>query len=70
MEIVLIMSQEHETLPKAEIKAVLTAERVPFILKYHYGGVMILDVPEEFSDHLKDVGKRFSYTHEVCRLLI
>ncbi len=31
---------------------------------------MILDVPEEFSDHLKDVGKRFSYTHEVCRLLI
>ncbi len=27
MEIVLILSQEHQTLPKAEIEAVLKAER-------------------------------------------
>ena len=30
MEIVLIMSQEHKTLPKAEIEAVLKAENIPF----------------------------------------
>ena len=47
MEIVLIMSQEHETLPKAEIKAVLKAEGVPFKIKSQYGGVLILDIPEE-----------------------
>jgi len=70
MEIVLIMSQEHETLPKAEIKAVLKAESVPFRIKCHYDGVIILDVPDKCSKYLKDIGKRFSYTHEVCRLLI
>jgi len=70
MEIVLIMSQEHETLPKAEIEAVLKAENIPFSIKCHYDGVMILDVPDECLKYLKDVGRRFSYTHEVCRLLI
>ena len=70
MEIVLIMSQEHETLPKAEIKAVLKAEGVPFRIKKQYGGLLILDVPDERLESLKIVGRRFSYTHEVCKLLI
>ncbi len=70
MEIVLIMSQEHETLPKAEIEAVFKAEGIPFGIKEQYEGVLILDVPDECSESLKIVGKRFSYTHEVCRLLI
>jgi tRNA (guanine10-N2)-dimethyltransferase len=70
MEIVLIMSQEHETLPKAEIEAVLKAENVPFKIRDLYDGVLILDIPDECSESLKIVGKRFSYTHEVCRLLI
>lgn len=70
MEIVLIMSQEHETLPKAEIEAIFKAEGIPFGIKEQYEGVLILDVPDECSESLKIVGKRFSYTHEVCRLLI
>jgi tRNA (guanine10-N2)-dimethyltransferase len=70
MEIVLIMSQEHETLPRAEIEAVLKAEGVPFRIKTQYGGLLILDVPDERLKSLKIVGKRFSYTHEVCKLLI
>jgi tRNA (guanine10-N2)-dimethyltransferase len=70
MEIVLIMSQEHETLPRAEIEAVLKAEGVPFRIKTQYGGLLILDVPDERLKSLKIIGKRFSYTHEVCKLLI
>ena len=70
MEIVLIISQEHKTLPKAEIEAVLKAENVHFDIKDHYKGVLILDVPEECSEFLKNIAKRFSYTHEVCKLLI
>jgi tRNA (guanine10-N2)-dimethyltransferase len=70
MEIVLIMSQEHTTLPKAEIIAVLNAENIPFLIKNEYTGVLILNIPDKFSESLKTIGKRFSYTHELCRLLI
>jgi tRNA (guanine10-N2)-dimethyltransferase len=70
MEIVLIMSQEHQTLPRAEIEAVLTAEGVPFTIKNQYKGLLILDVLSNFLEPLKIISKRFSYTHEVCRLLI
>ena len=70
MEIVLIMSQEHETLPKAEIEAVLKAENIPFDILDQYCGVLILNVPDECLKSLKMIAKRFSYTHEVCKLLI
>ena len=70
MEIVLIMSQEHKTLPKAEIEAVLKAENIPFEILNQYDGVLILNVPDECLKSLNMVGKRFSYTHEVCKLLI
>ncbi len=70
MEIVLILSQEHQTLPKAEIEAVLKAESIPFNFQNQYEGVLILNVPDEYSKSLKTFGKRLSYTHEVCKLLI
>jgi tRNA (guanine10-N2)-dimethyltransferase len=70
MEIVLIMSQEHKTLPKAEIESVLKAENIPFSIKNEYNGVLILDIPEKYLESLKTIGIRFSYTHEVCKLLI
>ncbi len=70
MEIVLILSQEHQTLPKAEIEAVLNAESIPFSFENQYEGVLILNVPDEYSKSLKTFGKRLSYTHEVCKLLI
>jgi tRNA (guanine10-N2)-dimethyltransferase len=70
MEIVLIMSQEHKTLPKAEIEAVLKAENIHFDVINQYDGVIILNIPDECFKSLKMIGKRFSYTHEVCKLLI
>jgi tRNA (guanine10-N2)-dimethyltransferase len=70
MEIVLIVSQEHKTLPKAEIKAILKAENIPFDILNQYDGVLILNVPDECLKSLKMIAKRFSYTHEVCKLLI
>ena len=70
MEIVLIMSQEHKTLPKAEIEAVLKAENILFDVISQYEGVLILDVPDECLESLKMIAKRFSYSHEVCKLLI
>ncbi len=70
MEIVLIMSQEHKTLPKAEIEAVLKAENIPFDILNQYDGVLILNVPDKCLQSLKMIAKRFSYTHEVCKLLI
>ena len=70
MEIVLILSQEHQTLPKAEIEAVLNAESIPFSFENQYEGVLILNVPDEYSKYLETFGKRLSYTHEVCKLLI
>ncbi len=70
MEIVLIMSQEHFTLPKAEIEAVLNAESVPFRVKKEYNGILILDVPKKHAESIKTIGKRFSYTHEVCNLIM
>lgn len=70
MEIVLIMSQEHKTLPRAEIEAVLKAENIPFHIINQYDGVLILDVPDDCYKSLKIIGKRFSYTHEVCKLII
>ena len=69
MEIVLIISQEHKTLPKAEIEAVLKAENVPYDIKNQYDGVLIINIPEKCLKFLKNIVKRFSYTHEVCKLL-
>ena len=70
MEIVFIMSQEHNTLPMAEIEAVLNAEGVPYNLKNQYEGILILDIPDNYLKSLQDVGKRLSYTHELCRLIV
>lgn len=67
MEIVLILSREHETLPSAEVKAVLEAEKVEYNLKYNELGVMIIDTPE--TDISLILGKRMGYAHEICELL-
>ncbi|MDD3984497.1 MAG: TIGR01177 family methyltransferase [Methanobacterium sp.] len=70
MEIVLILSQENKTLPKAEIEAVLNAEKIPYNFKEQYDGILILNIPQKYSNSLKILGNRFSYTHEICKLLI
>lgn len=69
MEIIFILSGEHNTLPKAEITACLEAENASFTEKYHDQGILILEIPDEESLIIDIIGKRIAYTHEVCKLL-
>lgn len=69
MEIMFILSGEHNTLPKAEITACLEAENASFTEKYHDQGILILEIPDEESHIIDIIGKRIAYTHEVCKLL-
>ncbi|MCK9152114.1 TIGR01177 family methyltransferase [Methanobacterium alcaliphilum] len=66
MEIFLILSREHETLPSGEVKAVLEAEEIEYDIKYDEGGVMVIDSPAKITSIL---GKRMGYAHEICDLL-
>jgi tRNA (guanine10-N2)-dimethyltransferase len=70
MEIVFIMSQEHQTLPRAEIDAVLRAEKIVFSFKNQYDGILMLEIDNEHINAMEKVGKRLSYTHELCKLVI
>lgn len=70
MEIICLMSQEHLTLPKAEIEAVLNAEGVYYRIITQQNGVLILEVPDEYLNSFEVIKKRLSYTHELCNLLI
>lgn len=69
MEIIFVLSGEHETLPKAEITACLEAENTSFNIKYHNEGILILEIPDEELDIINILGKRIAYTHEICKLL-
>jgi tRNA (guanine10-N2)-dimethyltransferase len=69
MEIIFILSGEHETLPKAEITATLEAENTSFNVKYHDEGILILEIPDDKFDIINILGKRIAYTHEICKLL-
>lgn len=68
MELFLILSREHETLPSAEVKAALQAENIPFNSKNYELGIMglMVDDGEEIAQVL---GKRLGYAHEICQLL-
>lgn len=70
MEIVLIMSQEHPTLPRAEVESILNAENIPFQIKREYGGILTLEIPDEEVETFQKIEKRFSYVHEASKLLI
>lgn len=70
MEIIFILSGEHETLPKAEIIASLEAENTSFAVKYHNSGILILEIPDKEANTINTIGKRIAYTHEVCKLII
>ncbi|MGF7118714.1 TIGR01177 family methyltransferase [Methanobacterium oryzae] len=69
MEIIFILSGEHETLPKAEITACLEAKNISFNVKYHNEGILILEIQDDESDIINILGKRIAYTHEICKLL-
>lgn len=65
MEIAFILSLEHPTLPKAELKAVLNAENIPFEIIQEFDGLLILDIPLTSLNIIKTAVNRLSLTHEV-----
>lgn len=74
MEIAFILSLEHETLPEAELEAVLNAEEIPYGFKQKYNGFITIEIPEEFiknsfEDFISSMG-RLSLTHEIFELFI
>jgi tRNA (guanine10-N2)-dimethyltransferase len=70
MEIALLLSQEHTTLPLAEVESVMECEGINYHIKEEGEGLLILDIPHETPDNMMKVIKRLSYTHEVFQILI
>jgi len=69
MEIIFILSGEHETLPESEVTACLEAEKTDFNIKFQDCGILILEINEKDYNLINTLGKRFAYVHEVCKLL-
>ncbi len=70
MEVAFILSLEHPTLPKAEIKAVLKSENIPFTVKKDLEGLLILEIPQPSLETFKAAGRRLSFTHEIFQIYI
>ena len=69
MEIIFILSGEHETLPKAEVIASLEAEDVDFKIKFHEKCVLILEINEKDYKIIDIIGRKLAYVHEICKFL-
>ena len=70
MEIALLLSKEHTTLPLAEVEAVLECEGITYHIKEEHDGLIILDIPHETPNNMLEIIKRLSFTHEVFQILI
>lgn len=70
MEIALLLSKEHPTLPRAEVEAVLECEEIEYNLEEEQEGLLILEVPLETPENMSNVIKRLSFTHEVFHIFI
>jgi len=70
MEIALMLSKEHTTLPRAEVEAVLECEGINYHIKEEREGLLILDIPNETPDNMLEIIKRLSFTHEVFQILL
>lgn len=70
MEIALIPSLEHPTLPQAELEAVLEAENFNYSFRKITDGLIILEMPGEQFPELPNLVRRLSFTHEVFRVLL
>jgi tRNA (guanine10-N2)-dimethyltransferase len=71
MELLLIQSQEHESLPIAELNAVLEAEDFKSNIKKIRPGLTILDsIDEEDIDRVyKRLVERLAYTHQINQVM-
>ena len=70
MEVALILSQEHQTLPKAEVEAVLECEEITYSIKKYCDGVLLLNIPEKYLKNLPNISRRLSYTHEMIHIIL
>ncbi|MBC7117753.1 TIGR01177 family methyltransferase [Methanothermobacter tenebrarum] len=65
MEIALILSGEHKTLPPSEVKSLLEAENTKYKIKYHRDKLMILEIQTDKIPNLS----RLAYTHEISQVI-
>lgn len=72
MELILIQSQEHETLPIAELKAVLATEEIATEIEVVNTGLILLKSLnyEKFLENYKILVKRLAYTHEIDEIIL
>jgi len=72
MELILIQSQEHETLPIAELKAVLATEEIATEIEFVNTGLILLKSlnDERFKEYYKILVKRLAYTHEIDEIVL
>ncbi|MBE6485216.1 MAG: methyltransferase domain-containing protein [Methanosphaera stadtmanae] len=68
MEITVILSQENETLPKAELLARLKTLKIDYDILNEYPGVMELYVNAD-EDKIIELGSHLGYTHEILLTL-
>ena len=68
MEITVILSQENETLPKAELLARLDTLEIDYNIINEYPGVMELDVCAD-KEKIIELGSHLGYTHEILMTL-
>lgn len=68
MEITVILSQENETLPKAELLARLGTLKIEYDIINEYPGVMELDVCAD-KEKIIELGSHLGYTHEILLTL-
>ena len=71
MDLLLILSQEHDKLPLAELRAVLEIEEIVTEIEIVCPGLVILRNLDDdsFDDYYKIFVKRLGYTHEVHQLI-
>ena len=70
MEIALILSQEHQTLPRAEVEAVLECEGINYSIVKDQGGLLLFNLPEKYLKNLPNIARRLSFTHEMIHIII
>jgi len=72
MELLFIQSQEHETLPLAELKAVLATEEIDCEVELITTGLVLLKSlnREDFYNNYQVLVRRLAYTHEIHELIL
>lgn len=68
MEITVILSQENETLPKAELLARLKTLEIGYEILNEYPGVIELEVDAD-KERIIELGSHLGYTHEILLTL-